>query len=260
MTTSTTDFLSGLKVWRVWLRLAIREIELSIRRTILGPLWLVIHRIFFALAFSFLGALIWGGPFGLRIDVLTGYIVFATMIGYLQSANTALISSVNLTDSALPISVRFFKSWAKEVLLSVISACILIIAAISTGSISFQTVFLILLMFALASFWGFGLILAISPIAFRFRDVSQIISFMSIVLMFLSPIFWRLEDLQNRDLAEKIITFNPVADFIFVFRDIVNEGVLNFEYLDNIILHTLLIMFVGFLIFTVTRRRIPYWS
>jgi ABC-type polysaccharide/polyol phosphate export permease len=254
------DLIAGLKLWKVWSRLANREIQLSVKRTVLGPLWLIIHRIFFAVAFSFLGAILWGTKPGLNIDVLIGFMVFSTMIGYLQSANTALISTVSFADSGLPVSVRFLKPWAKEFQLSVLSGVVLLITSIATGTFGFSVIFLLIALTILMSVWGLGLMFAISPVALRFRDVAQIVTFASTILMFFSPIFWKIEDIKNKELAQNLLTYNPVADFIFVFRDLVNLGTLNSDYLMRGCIQTIVILVVGYLSFALTRRRIPYWS
>lgn len=254
------DLLLGYSLWKIWSRLAIREIQLSVKRTILGPVWLIMHRIFFAFAFTFLGAILWGSKVGLNTDILIGYMVFATMIGYLQSANTALISTINLADSGLPISIRFLKPWAKEFLLSLLSIAVIVLTSIISGTLSASTILMIACFTILMSIWGMGLIFAVSPIALRYRDIAQLVSFASIILMFFSPIFWKIEDIQNKELAQNVLTYNPIADFIFVFRDLVSLGTLNDEYASRILIQTVVVLIIGFLIFLSTRRKIPYWS
>jgi ABC-type polysaccharide/polyol phosphate export permease len=254
------DFKDGVLLWRVWFRLAYRELQLSVKRTVLGPVWLIIHRIFFAVAFSFLGAILWGTNIGLNLEVLIGFMVFSTMIGYLQSANSALISTVNLADSGLPVSVRFLKSWAKEFQLSVLSGVVLLITSVATGTFGLTTIFLLIALTILMSLWGLGLMFAISPAALRFRDVAQIVTFASTILMFFSPIFWKIEDIKNKELAQNLLMFNPVAEFIYICRDLINLGTINTDSLIRGGIHTIVILVIGFISFAVTRRRIPYWS
>jgi ABC-type polysaccharide/polyol phosphate export permease len=260
MIETARDLFAGTKLWGVWFRLAYRELQLSVKRTVLGPLWLMLHRLLIAVAFSLLGAILWGTKSGLNVDVLIGYLVFAMMIGFLQSANTALISTVNLTDSGLPISVRFLKPWAREFQLSLLSAGVLAIVSMATGAFDLKTLFLILAFTIIISLWGVGLMFAIAPVALRFRDVAQIVTFASTVLMFLSPIFWKIEDIKNKELADLILTYNPIADFIFIFRDVINNETLNTDYIRASCIQTIVILAIGFISFAVTRRRIPYWS
>ena len=260
MNAAITDFKDGLSLWRVWFKLASRELLNSVKRTVLGPIWLIVHRIFFALAFSLFGAVLWGTKAGLNIDVLIGFMVFSTMIGYLQSANSALISTVNLAESGLPVSVRFLKSWAREFQLSMLSGFVLLIASIATGTFGLKIIFLISALTILMSLWGLGLMFAISPAALRFRDVAQIITFASTILMFFSPIFWKIEDIKNKELANKLLEFNPIAEYIFIFRDLINLGIIDGFNLIRASIQTIIILGIGFVSFSLTRRRIPYWS
>ena len=260
MKESTRDLFAGAILWNIWFRLAFRDLQLSVKRTVLGPLWLILHRILVAAAFSLLGAVLWGTKSGLNIDILIGYMVFAMMNGFLQSANTALISTASLSDSGLPISVRFLKPWAKELQLSLLSAGVLSIVLIFRGTFSLITFLLISTLTIIISLWGLGLMFAIAPLALRFRDVAQIITFASTVLMLISPIFWKIQDIKNKELANLILTYNPVADFIFIFRDLINLGVLNSTYFRSGCIQTIVILVIGFISFAATRRRIPYWS
>jgi len=260
MKETTKDLLSGTKLWKLWSRLAYRELQLSVKRTVLGPLWLIIHRIFMAVAFSFLGAILFGSTAGLNTDILVGFMVFAVINGYLQSANSALVSTASLSDSGLPVSVRFLKPWAKEFQLSLLSAGVLSIVSISIGTFSLKTCLLIFALILFISLWGLGLMFAIAPVALRFRDVAQIVTFASTILMFLSPIFWKIEDIKTRELADIILTYNPVADFIFIFREVINNETLNTNYLRASCIQTIVILVIGFISFAATRRRIPYWN
>jgi len=260
MMETSRDLFAGTKLWSLWSRLAYRELQLSVKRTVLGPLWLIIHRIFIAVAFSFLGAILFGSTAGLNIDILVGFMVFAVMNGFLQSANSALISTASLSDSGLPVSVRFLKPWAKEFQLSLLSAGVLSIVSISVGTFSVKTFFFIFLLTIVISLWGLGLMFAIAPAALRFRDVAQIITFASTILMFLSPIFWKIEDIKNKELADIILSYNPIADFIFIFREVINNETVNTAYFRGGCIQTIVILVIGFISFAITRRRIPYWS
>ena len=260
MKETTKDLFAGTKLWKLWSRLAYRELQLSVKRTVLGPLWLIIHRIFMAVAFSFLGAILFGSTAGLNTDILIGFMVFAIITGYLQSANSALVSTASLSDSGLPVSVRFLKPWAREFQLSLLSAGVLSIVSISLGTFSLKTFLLITALILVMSLWGLGLMFAIAPVALRFRDVAQIVTFASTVLMFLSPIFWKIEDIKNKELADIILTYNPIADFIFILREVINNESLNADYIRGSCIQTIVILVIGFISFAATRRRIPYWN
>jgi ABC-type polysaccharide/polyol phosphate export permease len=212
------------------------------------------------MAFSLLGALLWGRKAGLNIDVLIGYMVFSTMISYLQSANSALLSTVNLGDSGLPISVRFLKGWAKDFLLSLIPMGILVITAISLGTFNVVTFIALIALNAYIALWGLGLMFVVAPAALRFRDLGQLINFLITILIFFTPIFWKIQDIKNKEIAKNLLTFNPIADFIYMFRSLINIGVLDMRYLAHASVHVGAVVMGGLVVFIFTRRRIPYWS
>lgn len=254
------DLGSGIKLWPVWGRLAIREIQLSVHRTVLGPFWLVLQRIFVGVAFSFLGLVLWGNSGGLNVEVLVAYMVYAIMIGYLQTANTALISTINLADSGLPISIRLLKPWAREFLLSLISSIVILLVVGFSGKFSYEALLVVIILITCMGMWGLGIIMLVSPLALRFRDFSQIVLLISIVLMFFSPIFWNISDAKNKELAYNIVTFNPIADSILAFRSLIGTGSVSMNYVMHLLIQTIVVIGFGFLCFSISRRRIPYWN
>jgi ABC-type polysaccharide/polyol phosphate export permease len=108
--------------------------------------------------------------------------------------------------------------------------------------------------------WGLGIMMFISPLALRFRDFSQIVGFVSIVLMFFSPIFWNVGDAKNQELAQRLLLFNPIADFILAFKSLLSTGSVTNNYMTRVLIQTIVAIGFGFLCFSISRRRIPYWN
>lgn len=257
---SLSDFRTGLKLWNVWGILALRDIQLSVKRTALGPIWIVLQRVFVGIAFSVFSAVLWATSRSLNVNVLVAYMVFAIMIGYFNSANTALISTGNFSDTGLPISIRLLKPWATEFVLSTVSSLVILIVLFESNGFSIQILLLLALLISLMGIWGLGIILLISPLALRFRDFSQLVGLISILLMFFSPIFWSIGNVKNKDLAQSLLEFNPIADYILAFNYLIERGTLNLTSVFHLSIHTTISLLLGFLCYTICRKKIPYWS
>lgn len=65
----------------------------------------------------------------------------------------------------------------------------------------------------------------LSIISLYYRDITQLINSMMIVLFFLSPIFWYPQQLSANKLY--LLQFNPVYHILNVFRDAIMEGSFN---------------------------------
>jgi len=67
----------------------------------------------------------------------------------------------------------------------------------------------------------------LSIISLYYRDITQLINSMMIVLFFLSPIFWYPQQLSASKLY--LLQFNPVYHILNVFRDAIIKGTFNKE-------------------------------
>jgi ABC-type polysaccharide/polyol phosphate export permease len=65
----------------------------------------------------------------------------------------------------------------------------------------------------------------LSIVSFYYRDITQLINSMMIVLFFLSPIFWYPQQLSANKLY--LLQFNPVYHILNVFRDAIMKGSFN---------------------------------
>ena len=65
----------------------------------------------------------------------------------------------------------------------------------------------------------------LSIISLYYRDITQFINSMMIVLLFLSPIFWYPQQLSANKLY--LLQFNPVYHILNVFRDAIMKGTFN---------------------------------
>jgi lipopolysaccharide transport system permease protein len=91
----------------------------------------------------------------------------------------------------------------------------------------------------------------LSVISLYYRDITQLINSMMIVLFFLSPIFWYPQQLSASKLY--LLQFNPVYHILNVFRDAIMNGSFNKE---GFIIMTSLIVLVFIINYLFTNKQI----
>jgi lipopolysaccharide transport system permease protein len=91
----------------------------------------------------------------------------------------------------------------------------------------------------------------LSIISLYYRDITQLINSMMIVLFFLSPIFWYPQQLSANKLY--LLQFNPVYHILNVFRDSIMKGSFNKE---GFIIMTSLIIIVFIINYLFTNKQI----
>jgi len=91
----------------------------------------------------------------------------------------------------------------------------------------------------------------LSIISFYYRDITQLINSMMIVLFFLSPIFWYPQQLSASKLY--LLRFNPVYHILNVFRDAIMKGSFNTQ---SFIIMTILIIVLFIINYLFTNKQI----
>ena len=91
----------------------------------------------------------------------------------------------------------------------------------------------------------------LSIISLYYRDITQLINSMMIVLFFLSPIFWYPQQLSASKLY--LLQFNPVYHILNVFRDAIMKGTFNTQ---GFIIMTILIIVLVIINYLFTNKQI----
>jgi ABC-type polysaccharide/polyol phosphate export permease len=91
----------------------------------------------------------------------------------------------------------------------------------------------------------------LSIISLYYRDITQLINSMMIVLFFLSPIFWYPQQLSANKLY--LLQFNPVYHILNVFRDAIIKGSFNTQ---GFMIMTILIIVLFIINFLFTNKQI----
>jgi ABC-type polysaccharide/polyol phosphate export permease len=91
----------------------------------------------------------------------------------------------------------------------------------------------------------------LSIISLYYRDITQFINSMMLILFFLSPIFWYPQQLSASKLY--LLQFNPVYHILNVFRDAIMKGTFNTQ---GFIIMTILIIVLFIINYLFTNKQI----
>lgn len=203
--------------YEVWFYIAYNDLRSRYRRTVLGPLWLVL-----ANAIMIVGmGLIWSLLFKME---LTTYFpkLTAAMISWIllslsitEAGNTFIQQAGIIQNLPIPIYLHPLRLVSRNVISFLHNFIIFIGVALFfrldvTVATFLFPVFLFLVVFNLFTFtFIFGLIGA------RFRDFPQIVSSLMSVLIFVTPVMWDAEMLGKYAVLAYL---NPLAHFVFVLK------------------------------------------
>ncbi|SRR6266545_4594063 len=241
--------LVALFVWR--------DFVATYKQTILGPLWHVIQPLLTTLTLT----LVFGRIAGLSTDgspqfpfYLSGTIVwsyFAACVTRTSATfltNEHIFSKVYFPRLVVPLAsvlsglVGFAIQFA--LFLAVLAYFVLTGAPVRLGPAALLTPFFVAGMAGL----GLGLGIIVSALTTRYRDLQQLVTFGVQLGMYATPVIYPLSSVPER--YRWILRANPVTAFVESFRaTFLGHGVIDAALLLYAVAATLLILFVGLLLF-----------
>lgn len=258
MVNAAAELWAIARVPEIWGTLGWADVKLRYRRTLIGPFWVTIS----------LGAMVFGigllysGLF--RSDVstyipylATGMVVWMFISTVVIEGCTVFISSAPLIKAtAMPMLNYVFRSMWKNLIIFAHNMIIIVIlwAIFKVPDLLVVPWFIVGLFLNVIML--FGIVLTLSVICTRFRDVPQIVTAAMQLVFFMTPIIWMIESLRvNR----KVVDLNPVYYFIEVVRQPLLGSVPDLNIWLTATVLAIVSLVVGVMSYAACRRQLAYW-
>lgn len=221
-----TNLIKELYQYRELLKNNVKkEIRGKYKGSFLGVLWSFISPLLMVLVYSFIFPLLMGTPNDYVVYLITGILPWTFFAGCISSGTITVILNANLIKKVyfprelLPISVVL--SGAINFVISCIVIFLFLFISgigISANILYFPLILLIQVMFLL------GVTFFLSAINVYIRDVEYIMNFITLLLMYLTPILWEVKMITERapEYAQyvKYLFLNPMAGIIDSYHQI----------------------------------------
>lgn len=219
---STLDFFSLLKPIqkpKIWLYLAYVSIVNEYRRTLLGPIWILLSLIIFALSIG----VVYSGLFSIEYFE---YITYMTtgMIGWIW-ASAILINSgmVYITNSGILLdhpTDKAYLIWAHAMsqLIVFLHELPFVFLFYLFGKVQVNAYMLYLIPSLIIIFIiNIGAAAILSIVVTRYRDLHKILSSLVVIIMVTTPIFWKPEMVTGP--RQLMYLLNPFYYIVEIIRD-----------------------------------------
>jgi ABC-type polysaccharide/polyol phosphate export permease len=252
------DLADGFAKSWLWGALALQDIKLRYRGSVLGPFWLTISTLVMVVA---MGA-IYGRLF--HVDIATylpylclGLIVWQNFSSTItEGCETFLREQSVIQQVPIPFSIHAYRNVCRNFIVLAHNLVIVPIGLVIFAiPIDWHTLEIIpgFLLLAINGFW---ISILLGLISARFRDVPPIVASFLQVLFFVTPIIWPVEMLGD---WQAIATLNP----LFAAIDVVRAPLLGVATAESswiaLMIMTVLGCSVTFAMFARFRTRIAYW-
>jgi lipopolysaccharide transport system permease protein len=212
------SILSQVDEIKVFWKLANFEVKNFYRRTLLGPFWFTLNIVIFSFAMTF----VYGALFGIPTIEYASYVItgmiswqwFSAMVNdggavFINQKHHFMNPDVTLSDITRSAALKFFIIYLHQLCL----VFLLIIFQVIEISLYHLTILPHVLIFLLMS------VPVISNLGFlfsRFRDIQSLVNASMIIILMLTPIFWRPDLITGWRTV--IVIFNPFHHMIEFLR------------------------------------------
>ena len=191
--------------------------------------------------------------------VAVGMIAFNLLSGLTRAGATVFLNaSSSMKSTRQPLSAFVLKDAAVEFIQfghNILLYLVFIVAGMVPLSprllIAVPVVLAIAVNGLFASLW-------LGAIVARFRDVNPLVNSVLQVLIFFTPVFYKLDDLQT-GARHALLYWNPFTYLLSAFRAPLIGGELNPIFYVGSAVVTAVNIVLGIVIFTRSRSRLPYW-
>jgi lipopolysaccharide transport system permease protein len=214
-----SDLGQSLKRLQLAYWLGFRETLLLYRIAKIGPLWMTIHTGFWALAVGYLlGPSIGHGDPSYFIYVTLGFALFSTFQIFIGDGAGVFVRAGNfILNVPNPFLVYVIKVGAKASIQVVMVAPVVVVAMLyARQPIALETL-LVIPGLLLCGVFGIGVTLFLGTIAVRNRDVIFAVGAGMRLLLFITPIFWIVEDRSGT--RGLVADANPLYHLITLVRE-----------------------------------------
>ncbi|MCC5996504.1 MAG: ABC transporter permease [Oceanicaulis sp.] len=253
------DLAAGLRMTDLWRTFAWDEMQQRYRRSILGVLWIIIAYAIFVGGVSIIFSAFsrQDGAFFL-IHVAIGYAAFNFIVGNVTDGCTVFTGArVWIHSIALPHSIHIYRSICRSIFIFALQFLVAAVILVAAGwrpsllNLWVLPAIAVFLLNAVAIQYLMGLISA------RYRDVNHLVTSITRLLLFITPILWTRYDL--RGARSFLADFNPVAHYVEIFRaPIMNLEPRPLSWAVVLVL-TVLVWVAAVIAASRMRRRLAFW-
>ncbi|WP_322995561.1 ABC transporter permease [Castellaniella sp.] len=239
-----------------------RDISSRYRGSAIGLLWSFFNPLFMLAVYTFVFSVVfrakWGGTEGSRTEfalmLFSGLIVFNLFAECINRAPSLIVSNVSYVKKVVfPLEIFPWISLGSALFHALISMSVWLAAYLIFFGIPHVTVLLLpiaiipLLLFTAGASW------VLASLGVYLRDISQITSIITTMLMFMSPIFYPITAIPEK--IRPIFMLNPLSPVIEQVRDLAYFGRMpNIGLWLVTLLISVLVLWLGFFWFQKTRR------
>jgi ABC-type polysaccharide/polyol phosphate export permease len=253
------DIVEGVRLWQMWLRQSWNEVRRRYKRTLLGPMWVTVSLLIFAVALSF----IWAGLWKMQVTeflpfLLSGLIPWYVISSCIGEACIAFLVGEGLMKSRqFPYTALIYGVLARNVIIFGHNLIGYIPIALLCGvALSWKSLLLVpgLVLIVLNCAW---MAILVAVFCLRFRDFNQLVTSLLQIAMFVTPVFWNASQLEGKRAV--LVHINLLHHMVEVVRQPMLGKTAAVTSYAVCVGALILGWAVAYMLFARKRHRLAYW-
>ena len=253
------DLRNGFSHGPLWRSFAWDEIQNRYRRSVIGIAWISLSYLFFVVVIViFFRGMNQADPQAYLFHVAIGFASFSFVIGNITDGCEVFRTAKTwIKSTSLPYSIYIYKSISRSLFTFVLHFLTALMVMVIYGWRPTWEMVWIIPAIAIFLINAVSIQLFFGLVATRYNDLTHLVSTVTRILFFTTPIIWTLEE--RGGLVRKLAMYNPLTHFIEIFR----APIVGTEMLPQswpIVLGITLIGWIGAIIAgSMMTRRLPFW-
>ena len=235
-----------------------RNFASTYKQTILGPLWFIINPLITTIMFTF----IFGNIANISTEGVPQFLFFMagnTIWSYFATCFTATADTFRTNESifgkvyfprlTMPLSIVIFSLISFFIQFIIFIIFIIYFLFIGDGLQLNTTILLTPIWILQLGLLGMGFGIIVSSLTTKYRDLSLLVGFGIQLWMYITPVVYPLSEVPER--FQRLIMFNPISPIVINFRHaFLGTGTVEWKYWGISILTTMVVLFLGIIIFS----------
>ena len=245
--------------WEYWGPQSFADIKHRFSRSRLGVFWVLLTTTIYIVSLSFIFSSVLSNSYSDTLLYIGISIVFWNYINttIIDCCNSFISNRTNVQNTASPIFCYPFRTIFTNIIYLTMNLSIVVFIYGIFGNISLSGILLFFVGFVLCIMMTsiIGLYLAI--LCVRFRDIPFIVQNVMQIMFFVTPIIWRMEDIEGR---YSFLEFNP----LYIMIELVRSPLINASLAMDELLYSIVAIVLSYLLFlhvaAKTKDKISYWA
>jgi ABC-type polysaccharide/polyol phosphate export permease len=252
------EIWKSIFAWKIWVSIGVEDVVGKYRRTILGPLWIVLGQCAYIFGIFLIHRSLQGGDNNNYLTFLSISLPLWTMItGFMnEGCNSFLRSKGYIESYPLPLPIYIIRTVVSNVVTFLHLLPIYVVLAIITHTPANLGAVMAIPGFILSIVFGLGAGLGLASLTARFRDIGAAVAAVMLLLFVVSPVFWEPSEPQKANLVVKL---NP----FYYLLEVARNPLLGMHVTPGVwamaVLISLGTLVSGTVVYCVMRPTVVYW-